>query len=119
MKSITAAATGLLLLALASICVPSAFAQDPQPAATPSAPIKVSPKATKKGVGTAKIVKGTKNAVREGESNIGKGGRVVGKTANQDSRKVRKSLSQDVRKVQKAVSGQDRKKATPAPAAKP
>ena len=57
------------------------------------------PKASMKGVGTAKIIKGTKNAGRQVEGGAGKGARRVGKTVSKGSRRVAKFLS-----------GQDRKK---------
>lgn len=66
-----------------------------------------------KGVGTQKIVKGTKNVLREGESTVGKDGRKIGKEVSKDSRKVKNSLSQDIRKVQNAFGGHKKPKTTP------
>jgi hypothetical protein len=109
----------LLVAVAAGITIAQAQAQTPaptpKPSPTPYVKQKLTPKATMKGVGTQKIVKGTKNILREGESFAGRSARKVGKEASKDSRKVKNSLSQDIRKVQNALGGHKKPKTTPTP----
>lgn len=118
MKRVTFTVAMLLLLTLTISGIPAAQAQSPAPTPTPYAKQKLAPKATVKGVGTAKIVKGTKNTLREGESFAGSSARKAGKEVSKDTGKVKKSLSQDVRKLQNALGGH-RKKSAPAATPKP
>lgn len=107
MKRVTFTVATLLLLTLTVSGISTVRAQDTTSAPTNDKRIPVDP--NMKGVGTAKVVKGTKNALRKTEGFAGTSARKVGKEASKDTGKVKKSLSQDVRKVQNALGGHKKK----------
>ena len=84
------AATAIVTVTLLC-CLPLAgYSQRPSPTPTPKKHIE--PHATMKGVGTEKVIKGTKNAGRHTESGVGKGAGKAKRYLSQKSRAARKQI---------------------------